>query len=68
MTDDSQLIIRMDDVRAVKMCSRGARAFFERHGLDWSEFLANGITADKLVATGDPMALQVVEATRGRKQ
>ena len=68
MTDNGQLIIRMDDVRAVKMCARGARAFFERYGLSWSEFLMNGISADKLIATGDPMALQVVEAVRGRKQ
>lgn len=68
MTDKSDLIVRMDDVRSVTMCSRGARAFFKRHGLDWTEFLQNGVSADKLVATDDPMALQVVEAVRGRQQ
>lgn len=67
MTDDT-LIIRMDDVRSVKMCSRGTRDFFKKHDLDWSDFLQNGIPADKLAATGDPMALQVVEAARGRQQ
>lgn len=71
MTDD-ELIITMRDIRAAKMCSRGARTFFKRHGLDWTDFLKNGIPAWKLAATGDAMALQVVEAAReaarGRKQ
>lgn len=67
MTDD-ELIITMRDIREAKMCSRGTRAFFQRHGLDWSAFLKNGIPAEKLAATGDPMALQVVEVARGRKQ
>lgn len=67
MTDD-ELIITMRDIRAAKMCSRGTRAFFQRHGLDWTDFLKNGIPAEKLAATGDAMALQVVEAARGRKQ
>jgi len=67
MTDD-ELIITMNDVREVKMCSRGTRAFFQRHGLDWSAFLKDGIPAEKLAATGDPMALQVVEAARGRQK
>lgn len=65
---DGELIITMRDIRAAKMCSRGTRAFFQRHGLDWTDFLKNGIPAEKLAATGDPMALQVVEVARGRKQ
>lgn len=65
---DDELIIHMSDVRSVRMCSRGARDFFRRHDLDWEDFLKNGISAARLVATGDHMALQVVEATRGRKQ
>lgn len=59
--------VRMEDVRAAKMCSSGARAFFQRHGLDWQEFLRDGIEAEILVKTGDAMALQVVEVARGRK-
>lgn len=48
------------------MCSRGARIFFNRHGLDWQGFLKNGIEAEKLESTGDAMALQVIEVARGR--
>lgn len=61
------MIVTMKDIRSAKMCSRGTRAFFERHGLDYSDFLKNGIQADKLAATGDAMALQVIEVARGRK-
>lgn len=65
MMDD--FIIRMPDIRACLMCSRGSRKFFERHGLDWQDFLKNGIPASKLEATGDHMALKLVEATRGKQ-
>lgn len=61
------IIIRMPDLRAAFMCSRGARKFFELHGLDWCDFLKNGIPASKLLATGDQMAKQLVEVTRGRQ-
>lgn len=66
MTD--QVMVRMEHVRAAKMCSRGARAFFVRHGLDWETFIRDGLPADKILATGDAMALQVVEVALGRKQ
>lgn len=66
MTED--VVVRMEDIRAARMCSRGARAFFQRHGLDWQEFLRAGISAQKLIETGDAMALALVEVARGRKQ
>jgi len=61
-------IVTMRDVRAARMCSRGARAFFIRYGLDWDDFLKNGINSEKLEATGDAMAKRVVEVARGREQ
>lgn len=67
MTDD-ELIVTMRDIRGAKMCSDGPRRFFKRHGLDWSDFLTNGIPASKLLATGDAMAAQVVEVARGRQE
>lgn len=53
--------VHMVHIRQAKQCSRGARAFFLRHGLDWAGFLRNGVDAEKLRATGDAMALKVVE-------
>ena len=65
---EPKTMVRMEHIRAAKMCSGGTRAFFERHGLDWSAFLRDGIDAEELLATGDGMAKQVVEVARGRKQ
>lgn len=59
--------IVMRDIRAAKMCSRGARRFFERHGLDWQDFLKNGIEHKKLAGTGDAMAIRVVEVALERR-
>lgn len=62
------VIVTMRDIRACKMCSGGTREFFARHSLDWNKFLTEGIPAEELEATGDAMALQVVEAARGRQK
>jgi hypothetical protein len=64
----SEVIVYMKDIRGAKLCSRGSRSFFERHGLDWNKFLKEGIPARELENTGDAMALKVVEVARGRKQ
>ena len=61
------MIIKISDVWACHMCSRGARAFFERHDLDYSDFLRNGIDTETLEKTGDAMALRVIEVARGRR-
>lgn len=62
------VIVTMRNVRACKMCSSGARDFFKRHGLDWNKFLTEGLSEEQLLATGDGMARQVVEAARGRQE
>lgn len=56
--------VTMRHVRQCKMCSRGARDFFDRHGMDWGEFLKSGLPAEAFEATGDAMALQVAAAAR----
>ena len=62
------MTITMPDIRAAKMCSKGARAFFDRHGLDWDDFLKRGVDADKLTATGDAMAIEVVRVAYERRR
>lgn len=61
------LLVTMRDVRAAKLCSRGTRAWFDKQGFDYTGFLKNGIDAEKFIATGDPMALKVVEVSHGRR-
>lgn len=58
------ITITMRDVRAAKMCSRGARVFFEKHGLDWQTFLKAGIKSDVLEKINDGMANQVIKVAR----
>lgn len=62
------MIITMRDVRAAKMCSRGARKFFKRHGLDWDEFLRNGLPEQVIAATNDAMAKEVIEVAHVRRR
>lgn len=60
----SELRVYMRHLRAEKLCSGGAREWWKRHDLNWSHFLANGIEASVLEATGDAFALRVVERAR----
>lgn len=59
--------VRVEDLRAARICLAGARAWFRRHGLDWSAFLANGIAAERLAATGDRLALRVCARAEERE-
>ncbi len=59
------LIVRAEDIRTARLCFQGARPWFRRHGLDWQAFLAEGLPAEVLAATGDALALRVIaEAER----
>lgn len=65
---DEPVIVTMDDVRSAHMCSRGARDFCARYGLDWASFRSDGISSDVLEAIGDHMGLMAVAAARQRLQ
>lgn len=60
MTDLSSVIVTISDVRAAGFCVRGARRWFERHDMSFTEFLSNGCPADKFIEKGDDLAQQVV--------
>ena len=42
-------------------CAQGSRDWFAAHGLSWADFVANGLDEAALAATGDAMALAVIE-------
>lgn len=56
--------IYIRDLRRAKMCSKGTRAFFLQHNLDFQDFAKNGIEEEKLAATNDAMALQLIEVAK----
>jgi hypothetical protein len=60
-----KLIVTPLHIQAAHICLRpGAQSFFKRHGFDFRDFMRNGIDAEKLIATGDAMALAVVDIAR----
>ena len=71
MDDYSDVLVEMRHVRGL-FCSRGARKLGEHLGFNWLDFVKNGITADKLLATGDEMARQLamiaIEEKRNGRQ
>lgn len=60
----TSVIVTIDHVRAAGLCVNGTRTWFTRQGLDFRAFLREGCDADTLLATGDAMALRVVEYAR----
>ncbi|TCS71194.1 hypothetical protein EDC61_11173 [Sulfuritortus calidifontis] len=64
----TDVIVTIDDVRAVGLCVNGTRVWFARHDLDFRAFLRDGYAADTLLATGDAMALRVVQYARAQQR
>lgn len=58
------MIITMDHVRHIHYCSSGVKLFSKRHGIDLAEFCKNGVDEEVLLATGDQMAIDLVEDAR----
>lgn len=63
-------IVRMEHVRHLRYCARGAREFFVKHDLDFSDFLLNGISAEIIlrVSDNDSMVKAIVEVADGWQQ
>ncbi len=61
------MIITITDVRAAGYCPRGIRAWFVGHGLDFRDFLRNGIDEEVLLSLGDAQADRVVSRSKKRR-
>jgi hypothetical protein len=59
MTGRVKVTIR--HVRALYMCTRGARRWCNRYGLDWREFLRHGIPVELLRQSGDAQAIALCD-------
>ena len=60
----SELRVRPRHIRAAKICMRGSRGFFAHHGLDWNDFLANGLPVTVLDGINDPIANRAADEAR----
>lgn len=61
---DDPIMVTMRHVRSAKLCSRGTRAWFEKHNLDFNVFLTKGYPAETIEATGDELGLRVANEAR----
>lgn len=55
------MLITITDIRLAGHCVAGSRDWFAAYGLDFRDFIRNGIDAEVLLATGDALAEQVIE-------
>jgi hypothetical protein len=62
----SELRCTIQDARAAGFCGKGARAWCAKNGVDWKLVLSEGVPAQVLLETGDPLAARVVAAARAR--
>lgn len=64
MNEVTSVHVRFQHLRLVRYCPDGTQAWWLKHGLDWRDFVRNGIDGQVLLDTGDPMARKLVEAAR----
>lgn len=67
MDAPDDLIITMDDCIKAGHCPVGVRNWFRQQGLNFRNFMKNGIPARDMLATGDAQGKQVVERTVTRR-
>jgi hypothetical protein len=60
-------IVTSRDMQSRGFCLSGSRRWFHDYGLDFNDFLKNGILASRLLATGDGMAETLVSLLRGEE-
>lgn len=60
-------IVTIEHIRKARMCSRGARMWFARNGLDYMTFLTQGYPASVIEATGDALGKQVAAIARSEE-
>lgn len=52
----------LDMVKPRRICVDGAKRWWDRKGLSWNDFIANGIPGQVLLDTGCALAARVVRA------
>jgi hypothetical protein len=67
MSQASDLPIRSRELVQCGMCTKGQKQWFSEHGLDFTDFLKNGVAVEVLLATGDGLATKAVEMVRARR-
>lgn len=61
------ILVWPSDLGSLGYCHRGARAWFARHELDWSDFVQNGVDIEILDSIDDAMAARLTAFVRGQR-
>ncbi len=64
MSDLTDPLVTVAHLRKARLCSRGARQWFVRHGLDYMHFLNHGYPASVLESAGDALGRMVAGIAR----
>lgn len=70
MTDSTpdDPLVTTEDMRALKCCVSGSKAFAARYGLDWARFIREGLPASEFEKTGDYLGVRAAEEARRRER
>jgi hypothetical protein len=60
-------IVKIDDVLACGTCHTGAKYLADQYGVDWWDFLQNGIDASKLEHIDDINVKNAIAAAKQRE-
>lgn len=62
----TEIRVKVEHVRAARLCTSGMRVWLAHHGIDLGAFLRDGVPVEQLEATGDAFALHVSAIARAR--
>lgn len=61
---NNSIMVTVAHIRTAKLCSRGARQWFQHHGLDYSKFLSEGLPIEQIEGTNDALGKMVAKVAR----
>lgn len=56
------------DFKGTGYCPAGQKRFCDAHGIDWRDYVRNGVDAQVLLDSGDDMARAMVEIARVNRE
>lgn len=61
---EDEIIVTYAHAKKLKYCSKGIRRFCQTYGINYLDFVKNGISSKRLEKIADPLALKLVEVAK----
>lgn len=65
---NEDFVITARELQANGFCAHGVKLWFAQYGLDFKDYVKNGIPASVLLATGDALGERAVESVRAYRE